>query len=130
MLQEAQRTSAPSAVSVSMSTAVWMVMCREPLTRAPASGCAEPYSARIAIKPGISCSASVISLRPKSARERSATLKSDRAAPEVMPRAYVGPPLSVAGEPSLECVDRCHRSRIDACADGDIDARVVDQSYE
>jgi hypothetical protein len=30
MLQETQRTSAPSAVSVSMSTAVWIVMCREP----------------------------------------------------------------------------------------------------
>ena len=38
MLQEAQRTSAPSAVSVSMSTAVWMVMCSEPAMRAPASG--------------------------------------------------------------------------------------------
>ena len=30
MLQDAQRTSAPSAFSVSMSTAVWMVMCSEP----------------------------------------------------------------------------------------------------
>ena len=30
MLQEAQRTSAPSATSVSMSTAVWIVMCSEP----------------------------------------------------------------------------------------------------
>ena len=35
MLQDAQRTSAPSAVSVSMSTAVWIVMCREPAIRAP-----------------------------------------------------------------------------------------------
>ena len=43
MLQDAQRTSAPSAASVSMSTAVWIVMCREPAMRAPASGfaCAE-----------------------------------------------------------------------------------------
>ena len=31
----AQRTSAPSATSVSMSTAVWMVMCSEPVMRAP-----------------------------------------------------------------------------------------------
>ena len=31
MLQEAQRTSAPSATSVSMRTAVWMVMCSEPV---------------------------------------------------------------------------------------------------
>ena len=38
MLQEAQRTSAPSATSVSMRTAVWMVMCSEPAMRAPASG--------------------------------------------------------------------------------------------
>ena len=39
MLQEAQRTSAPSAFSVSISTAVWIVMCSEPATRAPFSGC-------------------------------------------------------------------------------------------
>ena len=38
MLQEAQRTSAPSATRVSISTAVWMVMCSEPAIRAPASG--------------------------------------------------------------------------------------------
>ena len=38
MLQEAQRTSAPSAVSVSMSTAVCTVMCSEPAMRAPLSG--------------------------------------------------------------------------------------------
>ena len=35
MLQLTQRTSAPSAVSVSMSTAVWMVMWSEPVMRAP-----------------------------------------------------------------------------------------------
>ena len=39
MLHEAQRTSAPSACSVSISTAVWMVMCSEPVMRAPLSGC-------------------------------------------------------------------------------------------
>src|SRR6478672_12303492 len=76
MLQEAQRTSAPSAVSVSISTAVWIVICNEPVMRAPFSGCDEAYSARIDIRPGISCSASTISLRPNSASERSATLKS------------------------------------------------------
>ena len=38
MLQEAQRTSAPSATSVSMSTAVCTVMCREPVMRAPLRG--------------------------------------------------------------------------------------------
>jgi hypothetical protein len=39
MLHEAQRTSAPSACSVSTSTAVWIVMCRLPVMRAPFSGC-------------------------------------------------------------------------------------------
>ena len=75
MLQLAQRTRAPRAVSVSMSTAVCTVMCREPVMRAPARGWLAAYSARIAISPGISCSARPISLRPNSARDRSATLK-------------------------------------------------------
>ena len=64
---------APSAVRVSMSTAVWTVMCSDPVMRAPARGCEAPNSARMAISPGISCSASSISLRPKSASDRSAT---------------------------------------------------------
>src|SRR5438270_12533758 len=76
MLQLHQRTCAPSARRVSISTAVWIVMCSEPVMRAPFSGCASAYSRRIAIRPGISCSASVISLRPYSASARSATLKS------------------------------------------------------
>ena len=46
MLQEAQRTSAPSAFRVSISTAVWMVMCSEPAMRAPFSGCFSPNSSR------------------------------------------------------------------------------------
>ena len=74
MLHEHQRTSAPSAISVSISTAVWIVMCSEPVMRAPLSGCASAYSSRVAIRPGISCSASWISLRPNAASERSATL--------------------------------------------------------
>ena len=76
MLQLAQRTSAPSAVSVSISTAVWTVMWSEPVIRAPASGWVAANSSRIVIRPGISCSASWISLRPSSAEEMSATLKS------------------------------------------------------
>ena len=44
MLQLHQRTSAPSAASVSISTAVWMVMCSEPVMRAPVSGWASAYS--------------------------------------------------------------------------------------
>ena len=74
MLQETQRTSAPSAFSVSISTAVWIVMCSEPAMRAPFSGCFGPYSARIDIRPGISVSARSISLRPKSASEMSLTM--------------------------------------------------------
>ena len=76
MLQLAQRTSAPRATRVSISTAVCTVMCSDPAIRAPASGLLSPYCARIAIRPGISCSARLISLRPKSARVRSATRKS------------------------------------------------------
>ncbi len=76
MLQLAQRTRAPSATSVSMSTAVCTVMCSDPEIRAPRSGCWSAYSRRVAMRPGISCSASSISLRPNSARDRSATLKS------------------------------------------------------
>ena len=73
MLHVAQRTSAPSAVSVSISTAVWIVMCSEPVIRAPLSGCAAPNSVRSDIRPGISVSAMLISARPKSARLMSAT---------------------------------------------------------
>jgi len=74
MLHDTQRTSAPSASSVSMSTPVWMVMCSEPMTRTPASGCAGPNSRRDAMRPGISYSARSYSLRPKSERDISATL--------------------------------------------------------
>ena len=58
MLQLAQRTCAPIAASVSISTAVCTVMCSDPVTRAPRSGCLAAYSSRTAISPGISCSAS------------------------------------------------------------------------
>ncbi len=52
-----------SAFSVSISTAVWMVMCSVPAMRAPLSGCLAPNSSRTAIRPGISVSARSISLR-------------------------------------------------------------------
>jgi hypothetical protein len=57
---------------VSISTAVWMVMCSEPVMRAPLSGCSSANSSRSAIRPGISVSAMRISLRPQSARLMSA----------------------------------------------------------
>ena len=64
MLHELQRTSAPRATSVSIRTAVWIVMCRQPAMRAPFNGCLSPYSSRVDIRPGISVSAISISLRP------------------------------------------------------------------
>ena len=74
MLQLAHRTRAPSATSVSMSTAVCTVMCSDPAIRAPRSGCCGPNSSRRAIKPGISFSARRIWWRPASASARSATV--------------------------------------------------------
>src|SRR3546814_3894875 len=53
ILHVAQRTLAPSAVSVSISTAVWIVMCSEPTMRAPFNGCDAPNSSRKAIRPEI-----------------------------------------------------------------------------
>src|SRR5262249_16616089 len=72
----AQRTSAPSVLRVSISTAVWIVMWSEPAMRAPARGRAPAYSLRMAISAGISPSAMAISFRPHSASERLATRKS------------------------------------------------------
>src|SRR5262249_46312839 len=85
MLHETQRTSAPSAFKVSISTAVWIVMCSEPAMRAPLSGLLAPNSSRVAIRPGISVSAREISLRPKSARPMSFTMYSDAGAVMTVP---------------------------------------------
>ena len=74
MLHDDQRTVAPRSISVSISTAVWIVMCRQPTMRAPRSGFGAPNSSRNAINPGISVSAIAISLRPHSASPISATL--------------------------------------------------------
>src|SRR3989304_1622267 len=71
MLQLLHVTSAPSSRSVSISTAVWIVMCKQPAMRAPRSGFVRPYFSRNAISPGISFSARSISLRPHSARRSS-----------------------------------------------------------
>src|SRR5262249_5115829 len=74
MLQLLHVTWAPNSVSVSISTAVCTVMCKQPAIRAPASGFCLPYFLRSDMRPGISFSASMISLRPSSARLKSATL--------------------------------------------------------
>src|SRR5579885_1106437 len=77
-----------------MSTAVWIVMWREPAMRAPRSGCWDAYSSRIAIRAGISDSAIAISLRPQPARERSATWKSEEAG--MVAVMVSGPPVFAA----------------------------------
>src|SRR5947207_1405355 len=66
-------------------------MCNDPTIFSPLSGCCLAYSSRTAISPGISCSASMISLRPQSARLMSATLYSSLAAP------FLATPLVFAG---------------------------------
>jgi hypothetical protein len=50
------------------------LMCSEPVTRTPASGLPAAYLLRIETRPGISCSAMLISFRPQSASDMSATL--------------------------------------------------------
>ena len=94
MLHEVQVISAPRALRVSMRTAVWMaiessaaydethlshhdhlLMCKQPAMRAPFSGWSWAYFSRVAMRPGISCSASSISRRPKAARLMSATCR-------------------------------------------------------
>lgn len=74
MLQEDQVTSAPKATKVSIKTAVWMVMCKQPATLAPFNGWVGPYFFLMYIKPGISFSDNSISFLPNAAREISATL--------------------------------------------------------
>ena len=51
-------------------------MCKDPVTLTPWSGFSDVYFDRIAINPGISCSAISISLLPNSARVMSDTLNS------------------------------------------------------
>uniref|UniRef100_A0A1B6GEC6 Adenosylhomocysteinase n=1 Tax=Cuerna arida TaxID=1464854 RepID=A0A1B6GEC6_9HEMI len=65
ILQLDHCTSAPSSSKVSISTAVCTVMCRQPAIRAPLSIFWGPYLLRRDIRPGISFSASMISLRSK-----------------------------------------------------------------
>src|SRR5437667_3550404 len=88
MLHDTHRTSAPRSLSVSMRTAVWTVMCRLPITRALASGLLPACCLRRAMRPGISCSARRISLRPNSASERSFTLYDSRPADFAAAKAW------------------------------------------
>ncbi len=70
ILQEDQRTSAPRAISVSIKTAVSIVMCNEPVIFTPARGLGFTIFFARAINPGISFSQMVIFLRPQSAKDK------------------------------------------------------------
>src|SRR5947208_10679951 len=133
MLQLAQRTSAPRAVRVSISTAVWIVMCSAPVMRAPARGCFEANSSRVDIRPGISCSARVISLRPKSASDRSATLKSAAVAVGVLVVVVIALRVvwsaATLAERQLEVLDCAHRCGIDATQRRYVDGSEVAQQH-
>ena len=56
MLQLAHLTDAPKSTSVSIKTAVCIVMCRDPVILTPWRGFDSVYFSLIDIKPGISCS--------------------------------------------------------------------------
>lgn len=71
-------TSAPSSFKVSIRTAVWIVMCKQPAILAPFKGFSPPNCFRRLIKPGISFSAKEISLRPQSANFKSAVRGHDK----------------------------------------------------
>lgn len=71
-------TLAPSSTRVSMRTAVCTVMCRQPAIRAPFKIFPGPYFFLMAIKPGISFSAMVISFRPHSDKDKSAATKNQQ----------------------------------------------------
>lgn len=67
ILQDAHLTSAPSSCNVSIKTAVYIVMWRDPEIFAPWSTFLGPNSDLTPINPGISISAISNSLLPKSA---------------------------------------------------------------
>lgn len=74
MIKYIERTSAPNSMRVSIRTAVCTVMCKQPAIRAPFKIFWGPYFFLIAIRPGISCSAKIISFRPHSANVKSAII--------------------------------------------------------
>src|SRR5437867_7639624 len=125
MLHEAQRTWAPRVTSVSMSTAVWIVMWMEPAMRAPARGWLSAYWARRAIRPGISSSARVISLRPKSASERSATLWFMCSA-----SFFLADTCSAFLEGDLDLVEGGDGAGVDALVEGELQRHEVPHHHQ
>lgn len=77
MLHEHHLTLAPKLWRVSIKTAVWMVIWREPEILDPFNGWDGPNSLRMAMRPGISTSASSISFLPQAASEISLTFDSN-----------------------------------------------------
>ncbi len=73
-LQPLHEISAPAAMRVSMSTAVSLVTCRQPVMRVPLRLWAAACSLRSAIITGMRLSAQSIFMRPCSASAMSATL--------------------------------------------------------
>lgn len=61
-------TWAPTAVRVSIRTAVCVVTCKQPDMRAPFKGLLGPYFRLMSINPGISFSASAMCFLPNSAK--------------------------------------------------------------
>jgi len=76
MLHDDQRTCAPRCTKVSINTAVWIVICKQPAMRAPFNGFFGPYSSRMAIRPAFQFRQSRFLLRPPIAKAMSLTLKS------------------------------------------------------
>ena len=74
ILHDDHVTWAPKWTNVSISTAVWIVMCKQPAILEPVRGLLSPYSSLIDISPGISASANFISFLPHSDKEMSLTL--------------------------------------------------------
>src|SRR5512135_806093 len=123
MLHDAQRTSAPSACIVSISTAGLIVMGRLRAMRAPRSGRVGANSSRIAMRPGISVSAMAISLRPQSASARSATAKSAKLLVSVL--AFIGHSIVV-----VTATGGTHCALVTPCADTDQRARFEHSNPE
>ena len=76
ILQEHHLTLEPKDSKVSISTAVYIVICKEPEILVSLSGYSSLYFFLHYTRPGISCSANWISFLPQSFKLRSFTLKS------------------------------------------------------
>ena len=130
MLQTPSGPGHRESTRVSISTAVCTVSrrARHPGPR-PAAGPQRGIRERSATRPGISCSARVISLRPKSAQRQRATFEVD--ARSRGPRRTDGrwsPRVSGRAERFFRDVDRRDGRRVDSLREREVDAGVVDRA--